>query len=422
MLWACLLFPDLPTEALSGGNDFGELRCAPACAMLESLAAWAYRFSSQVAIAAPDALLLEAGASFRLFGQWPALQRCMRSELHALGHSHALALTPTASGARVLAGCRDGLAVHDRAHLVNVLGDVPLSASTLNESVIAALRGMGFRRLREVFALPRAELIRRIGAAAIGHLDRMRGLAADVPVLYRPPDRFERRIEFDAVIENQQALAFPLQRLIRELSVFLGARDGGVQRFDIVLEHEGRATTRINVGLLTPQCEADALLEFARLRLERVMLCAPVSALGLVANDLPPLAPLHRDLFAASRHETLDWPRLAERLRARLGDAALRSLACVGDHRPEYAWRHGKDTAPIMERRVRPFWLLPRPIPLRPPPARILAGPERIEGGWWDGDDLRRDYYIVETRLGQRAWAFCPVGATSAWMLHGWFA
>lgn len=82
----------------------------------------------------------------------------------------------------------------------------------------------------------------------------------------------------------------------------------------------------------------------------------------------------------------------------------------------------------------RPFWLLHRPIVLRESLARILAGPERIESGWWDERDQRRDYYIVETRRGQRAWAFVEAGKRdvvnetnrididAAWMLHGWFA
>jgi protein ImuB len=64
---------------------------------------------------------------------------------------------------------------------------------------------------------------------------------------------------------------------------------------------------------------------------------------------------------------------------------------------------------------------LPQPIPLRDRGLRILAGPERIESGWWDGD-VRRDYYLVETAAGQRAWAFCPAGEREGFMLHGWFA
>jgi protein ImuB len=75
----------------------------------------------------------------------------------------------------------------------------------------------------------------------------------------------------------------------------------------------------------------------------------------------------------------------------------------------------------------RPAWLLPRPMPLRDHALQVLSGPERIESGWWDGGDVRRDYYVVRTSLGQRAWAFQPAGVRdgdggSGWMLHGWFA
>ena len=36
--------------------------------------------------------------------------------------------------------------------------------------------------------------------------------------------------------------------------------------------------------------------------------------------------------------------------------------------------------------------------------------------------ELRRDYYLVQTRSGQRAWAFRPVGDGGPLQLHGWFA
>ena len=67
-------------------------------------------------------------------------------------------------------------------------------------------------------------------------------------------------------------------------------------------------------------------------------------------------------------------------------------------------------------------------MPLRGAPTRVLAGPERIESGWWDEHDQRRDYYIVETRSGQRAWVFVEastaagVGTAAQWTLHGWFS
>jgi protein ImuB len=440
---------------------------------LESLAALAYRFSAEINIAAPDSVFVEVGASLALFGGWPALERRLRSELDAFGFAFSLAAAPTAAGARVLATHADGIAIPTIALLANALGAVPLAASGFDAKTIAALQGMGFRDLHDLFRLPRAELARRIGPGTLDHLDRMRGLAAEALPRYQPADRFQRRIEFSFGIESQTALVFPLQRLIRELATFLIARDGGVQHFALVLGHERGASTRVEVGLIAPQRDAAALFDLARVRLERIELPAPVHALTLRADDLPPLCPLHHDLFESNRHEELDWPALAERLRARLGDEALRSLRCATDHRPGRAWQFvsvieapsensrrsgfsrdafssripnksiAAEAAPTKAdarrraaanvsvgsaSKMRPFWLLRRPIPLRGAPARVLAGPERIESGWWDDHDQRRDYYIVETRSGQRAWAFVEAsssvdaGTMSHWTLHGWFA
>lgn len=70
----------------------------------------------------------------------------------------------------------------------------------------------------------------------------------------------------------------------------------------------------------------------------------------------------------------------------------------------------------------RPGWMLPAPLPLTLPVRAILRGPERLESGWWDGDDQKRDYYVLHLANGQCAWAFVPVGQQGPWMLHGWFA
>ena len=50
----------------------------------------------------------------------------------------------------------------------------------------------------------------------------------------------------------------------------------------------------------------------------------------------------------------------------------------------------------------RPGWLLNEPTLLAEPGVQILMGPERIESGWWDGADIRRDYYLIQTRAGQQ--------------------
>lgn len=391
----------------------------------DMLAAWAYRFSSQVSTDLPHALVLEVGRSLQLFGPWPRLEARMREELHALGFRHRIVAAPNPYAARVLANVHDGLGV-DAATFVTALGQLPLIRSGLPPPVVHAFARVGLKTLRQIFALPRDSINRRFPKSVLEHLDMVRGDIAPPLAWYRPPDRFEAEIEFEAEVESSQALLFPLRRLTADLAAFLASRDGGVQRFSLVLEHERETHSEIPVGLLAPQREAAMLFELARGRIEQARLPAPVRALRLLARELPPFVPASQDLFEARTQQQVSWPQLRERLRARLGDAAVHDVGMRAEHRPERVMRADATTkqpasGPSLPR---PGWLLPKPVVLRDHRVHVLAGPERIESGWWDGEDVRRDYYLVETSQGQRAWAFAPAGVrdTAALMLHGWFA
>jgi len=391
--------------------------------LLGELAAWCYQFSGHVSLVPPNAILMEVGASLRLFDGWPVLAERVSAGLREQGHAHTLAATPFASASWVFAATADGMVLPTREGVIRMLGALPLTQSGLPSTAVTALHAMGFRRLDDIFRLPRPELTRRIGKAGVNWLDRIRGQASDALPAWHPPANFQQKIEFDAELDGSQPLLFPLRRLTRALANLLAARDGGVQRFTLTLEHARGETTRIVVAMAAPQRDAERLFELARTRLERATLPAPARAIELHADELPVFRPPLRDLFEPIRGDGLDWPTLDERLRARLGDAALRQLTVVNDHRPERASRYGTPSATVsLPRGRRPLWLLPRPMPMRPEPAAVLAGPERIESGWWDGADTRRDYYIVRTAHGQQAWAYLPPGTLDGWMLHGWFA
>lgn len=398
---------------------------------LETLGALAYGFSSRVLLAPPATVLLEVGASLRLFGGWPALQRGLRERLDALGHAHAIAAAPTPAAAEVFAWLADGFAVFDETRLLRALRRVPIEAAGLDAKALRSVSQLGVRRLGELMALPRPGLQRRYGTGVLERLDRLQGRLADPRPAYRPAERFERRIEFDYGIVSSQALLFPLRRLVDELASYLQLRDGGVPGFELRFEHEGAEDTRRWIGLRKPMREAAALLDAARGRLEQVRLPHPAQALALVAEDLPPFQPELRDLFDPGTRGGLDFDALVERLRARLGDEAVRPLALQAEHRPERAWRVAERSdarPPYLP--PRPTWLLPQPTPLRQRIHRLLDAPERIETGWWDGDDVRREYVVAELENGQRAWLFRQVGSGELadvaqerhWMLHGWFA
>ncbi len=387
------------------------------------LAAWAYRYSGQVSLL-PHAVVLEIGKSLGLFGPWPRFERTLRQDLAALGFRHQIAVAPTAYAACVLAGVRDGVAVTDPVGLRAALGGVSVHQARLPGSTAEALATMGIRRMSQLLALPRDGLRRRFGRELPDYLDGLLGQRPEVLPLFHPPDVFDARIELSYEVDQVQPLLFPLRRLTGDLAAYLSGRDGGVQRFQVRLEHDHGPATKITVGLLAPQRDPAMLFETARARLERTSIAHPVVMLGLLASELPAFVPSGRDLFDERPAHAMPIAQLRERLRARLGDGAVYRLQPSVDPRPECA--QGKIGAVadhgVPEPVLRPTWLLERPVPLRGPVPRILAGPERLETGWWDGGDIRRDYYVVETSQGQRAWVFCPPGEVGAWMLHGWFA
>jgi protein ImuB len=414
----------IAAQALTRGFATADYDLASIERWQQFLAAWAYGFSSQVSLHYPRCLLLEVQSSLGLFGPWPRLEARLREELATLGFGHRITLAPNPAAARVLANVHDGLAVMDTETLHRVLAPLPVERIGLPREVATAFARMGLRTLKQVLALPRDGLARRFPAEALRHLDILfehRPLALD---FYRPPDRFDARIELNFEVESNQALLFPLRRLTADLAAYLAGRDSGVQRFTLLLEHRNLADSQMPVGLLSAERDPAMLFELTRGRLEHLQLPAPVLAVRLVARELPAFVPEHRELFDERPQQSLPWEQLRERLRARLGDDAVQGLGARADHRPECAWQtqHAAQNELPTGAGPRPGWLLAESKPLHEASLRVLAGPERIESGWWDGGDVRRDYYLVETRNGQRGWAFRQITDGGPLLLHGWFA
>lgn len=411
-------------QALSKGFVTAEYDVAGIEHWQQFLAAWAYRFSAQVSVHYPRAVVFEIESSLGLFGNWAQLEARLRGELDELGFRHRIVAAPNPVAARILANAHDGLVVPDDQALQHHLGPLPVDRIGLEASVATALSRMGLRTLSQVQALPRQTLARRFEAQVLKHLDALFGRRRLALAFYLPPDRFDVRIELNFDVQSHQALLFPLRRLTSDLSAFLCGRDSGVQRFDLHLEHAGLPDSVIKVGLLSAERDPAMLFELARGRLEQVQVEAPVRGFRLRAEDLPAFVPQAQALFDDRPQQSLPWEQLRERLRARLGDDSVHGLRFQADHRPECAWQARDDNqrCPGLPGVQRPGWLLTEPQAVHEASTRILMGPERIESGWWDGDDVRRDYYLIETRTGQHGWAYRAVGENGPLWLQGWFA
>ena len=160
---------------------------------LERLAACCYQYSNQVCIPGErDGLLLEAGASERLFGAPQTLGARLHRELGQLGY-HAMSGSATTPEAAWLAA-GESRHISAREHLRDELGPLPLARLPLEPSQVGAMEKMGFRQLRDLLRLPRRSLTRRFGPSLTDYLDRLLGIRADPRKLYRPPESFSSRL------------------------------------------------------------------------------------------------------------------------------------------------------------------------------------------------------------------------------------
>ena len=388
---------------------------------LERMALVAYGHSDRVALAPPDTVLLEIAGSQRLRRGLGPLLETLKAQLAARGFAVRLGSAPVPAAARLLA--RLGRHVRDRAGLERLLGQLPLEALELDAGQLGALRSCGLKTAGGLFGLPAAERARRVGPALNRHLEEIRGDRITPLAGWRPAEEFRLKLELPVATASTGALTFALNRGLEDLGCWLAIRDRALTRLRIRLTREDSGPpTDVAIGLARPGFDRGRLLELIRLKLEPMRLPASVTAFELLAETTDQHRPPQADLYnGANRNDA--WPALLDRLGARLGEDAVRGLASRPDHRPEKAWcwvRPGMHT-PCTDSRPRPTWLLPEPRPCRIEDLELADGPERIESGWWDGEDCRRDYWTARDRHGRKIWVFREYKPRQGWFIHGMF-
>jgi protein ImuB len=390
-------------------------------AALECMALAAYGESHQVVLAPPATVVLEVGGSRRLRGGVTPLLERLATRLGQQGFATRTGVAPNAAAARLLARC-DRQARTPEV-LKRTLVELPLERLELPHDRIQALTGCGLAHVGELLERPAAERARRFGRAVNDYLEQILG-RRDTPLAnWQPPERFSLRLELPMATTSSEALLFVFRRALVQLEQWLSVRDRALTRLYFKLEHEEDAgPVHASVALARPGFDAERLLDLIRLKLDRIRLRAPVAAVTLRVDSTAENRPPQADLF--SGHNRGDaWPALLDRLSARLGDDGLASLAPCPDHRPEkaWAWVAPGTTRPGQDARPRPSWLLADPRPCQRARLRLEDGPERIEAGWWDGQDCRRDYWIARDPAGRKLWVFREYKPRDGWFIHGVF-
>lgn len=368
-----------------------------------------------------------------------------------------------------------------RSSTPTLLDPLPLHTLSAAAAQAATLQRLGCRTLGQLRALPRAGLSRRLGAELLDALDRCYALQPESHTWLALPEVFKAELELPGRVDAAPALMFGAQRLLAQLGAWLAARHAGVRsivlswRHDFGSRHAGQGG-ELRVRTADNTRRVDHLARLLSEQLARTCLAAPVNVLVLQADAVEPLPEtsglLWRGHGAAAEHAAQgQWTELIERLSARLGPEQVLCPEPQADHRPEAMWRWvpaagrpaprtssssssartknmNTSTSPIAVITLtsaasatwpQPAWLLPKPQalamrgerPVYQGPLQMLAGPQRVETGWWDDGiepsaaaPAQRDYYVAwSTRAGllslyrERR----PQDGGSTWFLHGFY-
>ena len=475
MLWTCLHFPDLPLAIFARGathetpavvasashrpdvvaaDDAARKRgivpglsIAAALALdpeiaihlrderaeshaLKGIALWAGQWSSTISVEPPACVLLEISGGLTYFGGLTKLLGRIDAGLATLGFTGVIATAPTAGAASLFARAGQPIVIEEDSAWAHKLAVLPVTLLGNAQAALDTLSGIGMRTIGEFIALPRDGLARRFGQALLDEVDRARGMLPDPRPPFMPPERYHGQLELPAPVAEAEALLFGIKRLVVELAGFLQGRGAGVTRLRCDLVHEDSAPTSIVLGLTSTR-QIEHIMNVLRERLAREELPDRVEAIRIVSEETAPLSAKEGDFFPVAVRDGEAGAQLFERLRARLGEDAVRTLELRADHRPERAWGQTATigrAGPALNHRelssIRPLWLFSSPRPLGADPAaaevKLVSGPERIETGWWDSGDVGRDYFVGRNARGEELWLYRDRGGE--WFAHGVFS
>jgi len=356
-----------------------------------------------------------------------------------------------------------------------------VEALRLESKVIVALRRLGVRTIGQLRQLPRHGLASRLGTRLIDRLDAVVANKSESLNCFKCQPEFTCEQSLEFATSQRETIEEVLRRLTLQLCGRLQHHGQGALRWVACLRCQKGPSHVMVLGLYRPTADHQHLWPLIQGQIERQSSSRlrDIHAVSVQATLTGPLAWKQNDLFEIdhmNHHETM--ARLVDSLSSRLGRRGVLAPQVHSHSQPELmvSWRpltgvrsngNAQSTKRKLSTGVRkkstafasaepaPSDPLRRPLQLYPVPYSIevtmdqaasstsnasvagtnlvsilfkgirhpldqVAGPERIESGWWSGASHRRDYYRIETQSGQWWWIYRDL-THGGWYLHGSF-
>jgi protein ImuB len=421
---------------------------------LERLAVWALRYSPIAAADSPDGLVIDATGASHLHGGEQAMLADVVARLKAVGIAARAAMAGTLGAAHAAArfAGRPTLVFSD-GESPGKVAPFPIAALRLPANMVADLRKLGFERVGDLVATPRAPLTLRFGPALGRRLDQASGRAGEPIDPVRPPDIVEVQQLFAEPIGAAETIARYVAKLTTQLCVELEIRGLGARRLDLLFGLVDNRVQAVRVGTAQPVHNVKRLTRLLCDKIETVDPGFGIEIMRLAATAAEPFA-TKQAISSLVEEPEADVSGLIDILSNRVGEMRLYRCAPVASDVPERSVQRVAAAAPDGGADWPLAWPRPSRLLLHPEPIETVAllpdhppvhftwrgirrrvkradGPERVFGEWWKRDAelvAVRDYFQVENDSGERFWIFRAGDGEDAatgshkWFLHGIFA
>lgn len=450
--------PAAKAQAVVPGLIVREADPAADAKTLDRLALWALqRYAPIVAADAPDGLVIDATGAAHLHGGEDAMLKGMVERLVALGFAARAAIADSWGAAHAFArtGARAVLVVPPGESSTAIL-DLPIAALRLPKNMVEDLSVLGFERIGELAAKPRAPLALRFGPELGRRLDLALGRLGEPIDPVRPPALIEARRVFTEPIGAAETIARATGKLVTQLCEMLEAKGLGARRLDLLFYRVDNRIEAIRIGTALPVRDATRLTRLLCDKIETVDPGFGIEIMRLAATLAEPLAPKQM-ISSLTEEPEADVSGLIDTLANRVGEQHLYRFAPVASDVPERSVQRIAPAAPNTGETWPDLWpnYWPRPSRLLPVPEPIETvallpdhppvtftwrgvrrhvkradGPERVFGEWWKRDAelfALRDYFRIEDEAGERFWIYRAGNGQDAttgahrWFLHGIF-
>jgi protein ImuB len=310
------------------------------------------------------------------------------------------------------------------------LAPLPIAALQPSEEWLEPFRIWGIRTIGDLAALPRHELVERLGAGAGRIWDEAQGCSRRLLRLVRSPEVYRESLDWEDPVASLEPVFFVLRRLVERICARLTATHLAAGSLDLRFWFEGAPSHQRIFRMPDPSRDPEILLRILQTHLESFTAPGPIAGLSLEACATRASGG-QTQLFTSSWKDPNRLADTLARLEALLGADRVGTPMPGFSHRPDtfqmrpFALTEPRSRPPAIAgneaaqlvpgpplRRYRPR----RPVAVRPAPSsdrpeEILSGPFQgalsgqrgpwlSSGDWWTEAEWTRKEWDVRHQSG----------------------